>query len=260
MPVTRRGILSTVSSVYDPLGFVAPVILEGKIILQSLCKDVSGWDDPIPNDLRMRWLKWRDEIFCIENLRVRRCFKKPDFGKVKLVEYHHFSDASDIAYGQCSYVRLIDVNDGVCCSLIIGKSRVAPLKHVTIPRLELNAAVISARMNSWHHVSSSYNPSDDASRRLSAKDLSSDCRWINGPEFLRMKGVYCPPNVVFEPNETVVTELQQEMRKSTVFKTQTSVMLDQVNIGIDRLCVFSSWFRATRAVANCIRYIGKLKH
>ena len=146
-PLTRRGILSTVSSVYDPLGFLAPLILTGKAILEDLCRGKVEWDDPIPENVRSRWLKWRDELHHLEDLSVRRCFKPEGFGTVMSTQLHHFSDASTTGYGQCSYVRLVDDKGQIHCSLIMGKARVAPLKMVTIPRLELTAAVVSVRIS-----------------------------------------------------------------------------------------------------------------
>lgn len=146
-PLTRRGILSTVSSVYDPLGFLAPLILTGKGLLQDLCRGKVEWDDPIPENIRSRWLKWRDELRHLEDLSVRRCFKPEGFGTVISTQLHHFSDASTTGYGQCSYVRLVDDKGQIHCSLIMGKARVAPLKMVTIPRLELTAAVVSVRVS-----------------------------------------------------------------------------------------------------------------
>ena len=146
-PLTRRGILSMVSSVYDPLGFLAPLLLVGKGLLQDLCRGKVAWDDPIPENVRSRWLKWRDELHHLEDFSVRRCFKPEGFGTVMSTQFHHFSDASTIGYGQCSYIRLVDDKGQVHCSLITGKARVAPLKMVTIPRLELTAAVVSVRVS-----------------------------------------------------------------------------------------------------------------
>ena len=102
-PPTRRGSLSTVSSVFDPLGLVAPFILGGKQILQDLCRDGVGWDDEVPDKLRSEWEKWRAELTALEKLRVARCHKPQDFEEVKNVELHHFSDACQKGYGQCSY-------------------------------------------------------------------------------------------------------------------------------------------------------------
>ena len=146
-PLTRRGVLSTISSVYDPLGFVAPCLLVGKQILQSLCRTEAGWDDPLPDALRTRWEQWRSDLLHLEKLKVQRCFHPTDFGEVQTIELHHFSDASNVGYAQCSYVRLSDNQGRVHCSLVMGKCRVCPLKVVTIPRLELNAAVVSVRVS-----------------------------------------------------------------------------------------------------------------
>ena len=146
-PLTRRGVLETISSIYDPLGFVAPVLLAGKRILQTLCKDNADWDDPLPETLKAEWERWRADIHSLENMKVERCFKPEDFGQVKTAELHHFSDASCEGYGQCSYLRLVDDNDKIHCSLVMGKSGVVPLKQVSIPRLELTAAVVSIKVS-----------------------------------------------------------------------------------------------------------------
>ena len=81
------------------------------------------------------------------NMKVERCYKPESFGDVKKTELHHFSDASCEGYGQCSYIRLVDDSDRIHCSLVVGKSRVAPLKQVSIPRLELTAAVVSVKVS-----------------------------------------------------------------------------------------------------------------
>ena len=72
---------------------------------------------------------------------------KPNyFGKVVNVSLHHFSDASELGYGQCSYIKMVNKTDRVCCILLLRKSRVVPKKFISIPRLELNAAVLSPKM------------------------------------------------------------------------------------------------------------------
>jgi len=145
-PLTRRGILSTVSSVFDPLGLIAPVILRGKQILQELCQNNVDWDEPVPETQRVMWEKWRLELPELASLKIERCFTPTGFGKVDRIELHHFSDASMKGYGQCSYVRLVN-GDRIHCSLAMAKARVAPLKPTTVPRLELQAAVTSAQIS-----------------------------------------------------------------------------------------------------------------
>ncbi|KAK3742217.1 hypothetical protein QZH41_000664 [Actinostola sp. cb2023] len=155
-PCTRRGILSTVSSVFDPIGFVAPLMLEGKSILQELCRQDLDWDDPIPEDVKAKWEKWRKELVQLTSFPIPRCFKPKDFGRIVNTELHHFSDASTKGYGQCSYLRLVNENQRIHCAFVTGKSRVTPLKPVTIPRLELTAAVCSARISQQLHQELEY--------------------------------------------------------------------------------------------------------
>ena len=127
--------MSVICSVYDPLGFVSPCILPAKAIQQDLCLKGLGWDDPIPETSRQQWEAWLTDLTNLEQ------FKPPDFNDIQRRELHHFSDASSQGYGAVSYLRQIDVNGGVHCSLVMAKSRLAPLKTVTIPRMELSAAV-----------------------------------------------------------------------------------------------------------------------
>ena len=105
--------------------------------------------NPLCDELRPRWERWRSELRTLESLRIPRCFKPEGFGQIKTVELHHFSDASLSGYGQCSYLRLISESDQTHCSLVSGKARVTPLKPVTIPRLELTAAVVSVKISQW---------------------------------------------------------------------------------------------------------------
>ena len=80
-PLTRRGILSTVSSIFDPIGFIAPVLLEGKKILQELCRSGSSWDDPVPESLISRWFRWRSEMGQLGRIEIKRCVNTTGFGK-----------------------------------------------------------------------------------------------------------------------------------------------------------------------------------
>lgn len=148
-PLTRRGILSAVSSLYDLLGFIAPVILAGKQILQQMCADHADWDDPLTDPLRERWQQWRASLDSLSSLRINRCVKPEGFGSVKSVQLHHFSDASTYGYGQCSYLRFVNQDGQVACSFIMGKARVVLLRPMTIPRLELTAALMSVKVSTF---------------------------------------------------------------------------------------------------------------
>ena len=145
-PFTRRGLLSIVASLFDPLGLVAPVTLSAKQLLQRLCKEKMGWDDPMSKSDVDNLRAWLESLSFLAKLKIPRCFKPSNFGGVTEAELHLFSDASLFGYGACCYLRLLDESGTITVSLVMGKSRLAPIKPVTIPRLELSAAVLSCRL------------------------------------------------------------------------------------------------------------------
>ena len=144
VPLTRRGILSAVSSIYDPLGMLAPFVLKGKQILQALCKSEIGWDDEIPQEYAIEWNKWCEQLQQMSrSIAVDRCMKSTI--NATHVEVHIFSDASSTGYGAVAYLRYSNT-DQVHCAFLFGKSRIAPHKTTTIPRMELTAASVAARV------------------------------------------------------------------------------------------------------------------
>ena len=145
-PLTRRGILASVSSVYDPLGFGAPFVLPAKRLLQQICSERKSWDDEISPEQRHVWEKWRQSLHQLQEINIQRCIVPSDFGDISEVSFHHFSDASTSGYGQVSYTRLVNQDGRIHCSFMIGKARVAPLKPTTVPRLELTAATTSTKV------------------------------------------------------------------------------------------------------------------
>ncbi|XP_048250607.1 uncharacterized protein LOC125378709 [Haliotis rufescens] len=144
---TRRGILSLSSSAYDPFGLTAPYVLIPKCILQELCKNGASWDEEISGKLLDRWNEWISQLYLLDSLKMDRCYKVKWLKAVSSCELHHFADASETGYGMVTYMRLIDEDGNIQCSFVIGKARVAPLKRITIPRMELTAATALVRMN-----------------------------------------------------------------------------------------------------------------
>ena len=146
---TRRGLLSIVSSMYDPLGFTAPFVLPAKILLQDLCKGRLQWDDLIEPSHLQRWNTWIQELPKLEQLRVPRCMKPQSWNKANSgsCQLHTFADASQSGYGAVSYLRFSDEEGNIHCSFVMAKSRVVPLKAITVPRLELSAAVVASRLD-----------------------------------------------------------------------------------------------------------------
>ena len=146
-PATRRGILSVVSSLFDPLGLVSPFIFPAKRLLQELCRKNVGWDDRVPEPELRSWQAWCEDHIKLQNIRIDRCIKPHDFEGPATLQLHHFCDASQDGYGTASYVRAVDAQGRVSCRLLMAKSRLAPMKPMTIPRLELQAATLAVKMD-----------------------------------------------------------------------------------------------------------------
>ena len=141
---TRRTLLGVVASIFDPIGFLAPFTLIGKRILQSLCKKGISWDENVPDDKKNSLEEWMKDFKQISKIKIQRCLVSTS-SKDAVFELHHFADASCEGYGAVTYLRV--VTDTAHCVLVMAKSRVAPLSIVTIPRLELTAAVLAVKLS-----------------------------------------------------------------------------------------------------------------
>lgn len=143
-PVTKRSILSDISRLFDPFGWLSPVIITAKIFIQKLWLCKKDWDDELPLDLVNQWTKYRDDLNNLQTIKLPRWLNLHSRNKV--VEIHGFADASTTAYAAVIYLRIITEKNEVKINLIAAKTKVAPLKQISVPRLELCAAVLLARL------------------------------------------------------------------------------------------------------------------
>jgi len=141
--VTKRTILSFISKIFDPLGLLSPLTIRTKLLIQKLWQLKVDWDESIPNHLYSEWQILRGEISQVGLMQIPRHVLVPC---PKIIEIHGFSDASEKAYACCIYMRSINSDNIIESRLICAKSRVSPLKSVTLPRLELLGAVLLARL------------------------------------------------------------------------------------------------------------------
>ncbi|XP_028167833.1 uncharacterized protein LOC114358151 [Ostrinia furnacalis] len=143
-PVTKRKVISDIARLYDPLGWIAPAITMAKIFIQRLWLSGIEWDDELPSSLLDDWIKFRNDLSQLTVVRMPRWvnLSKSD----QCVELHGFSDASNVAYAAVVYIRIIDQDGMIYVHLITSKTRVAPIKQVSIPRLELCGAVLLAKL------------------------------------------------------------------------------------------------------------------
>lgn len=139
---TKRQILSKIGKMYDPNGYLGPVIITGKIIIQALWRSGLDWDEPIRDDLKRRWSHFNDDLQNIGLISVNRWLGT---GKTTEIQLHGFCDASEKGYGAVVYTRVKSGNQ-FHIEILASKSRVSPLKVLTIPRLELCAANLLASL------------------------------------------------------------------------------------------------------------------
>ncbi|XP_052817984.1 uncharacterized protein LOC128244007 [Mya arenaria] len=144
-PLTRRGVLSTVNSLFDPLGFVAPVVNQGRLLMRDLIQETLDWDKPLLEVNMQQWDNWRRSLTELEQLNIpRMCI--PVLTPPGRQEIHVFSDASEKAISSVAYLRDENAKGVVQVGFVLGKCKVAPQSGHTIPRLELCAAVMAVEI------------------------------------------------------------------------------------------------------------------
>ncbi|XP_055586245.1 uncharacterized protein LOC129738941 [Uranotaenia lowii] len=143
---TKREVLRTLMTVYDPMGLIGNFLIYLKILLQEIWRSGSGWDDEINARLTEKWLTWIETLPNVRQVRIPRCYRTTTSAESSnSIELHIFCDASENGMAAVAYFRF-EEEGKVECALIGSKTRVAPLKFLSIPRLELQAAVVGARL------------------------------------------------------------------------------------------------------------------
>lgn len=142
--ITKRGVLSMIARVFDPLGLVSPVTIKAKVILQDIWKLQLDWDESLPIQLHSEWTQFLRMFSDLNKIIIpRKVISSTGYQRIEL---HGFSDSSLKSYGACVYIRTVYINGRVECNLLCSKNKVAPLKVISIPRLELSAAVLLAQL------------------------------------------------------------------------------------------------------------------
>ncbi|XP_076660916.1 uncharacterized protein LOC143364466, partial [Halictus rubicundus] len=136
---TKRSITSEIAKIYDPLGLLGPVIITAKMLLQRIWTIKVDWDESLPMDIHTEWIRFYNKLPALNNITFPR---RTIIESPRKVELHGFSDASEKAYGACLYLRTTDSRGHTETTLLFAKSKVAPLKTISIPRLELCGALL----------------------------------------------------------------------------------------------------------------------
>ncbi|XP_028982253.1 uncharacterized protein LOC114841439 [Diachasma alloeum] len=143
--ITKRIILSETAQLFDPLGFLAPVVIRAKILLQALWIEKLGWDEPVSQTTAQRWSQFREELTQLSEITIPRWL---GLLTDSVVEVHGFSDASQVAMSAVIYLKVLNKGKSQL-TLVCSKTKVAPLKRLTIPRLELTAALLLAKLTKY---------------------------------------------------------------------------------------------------------------
>ncbi len=146
--LTMRNVYKVLARQYDPLGFIAPYTTRAKLIVQSMWDKPRDWDDPlIPHDLQRAWKEWESELHLLPCISLPRPYAPPHTDQMVISrQVHVFSDASEKAYGSVSYLRTEDDQGRVYLAFMAARSRVAPRRQHSIPRLELCGALTAAQL------------------------------------------------------------------------------------------------------------------
>ncbi|XP_059052312.1 uncharacterized protein LOC131846909 [Achroia grisella] len=227
--LTKRTVLSLIARIYDPCGWISPVVFKAKAFIQRLWMSGLNWDGPLNQSLSDEWLLFVQDLENIKQLSIPRRILPADATSISL---HGFFDASEAGYAAVVYLRTESYSGHCSVHLLISKSKIAPIRtRLTIPMLELKGAVLLTKLihhvticlqkvivldaiyswtdskivlawiktpphllqtfeanrvsqitssdfpSEWHHVPGSINPSDCASRGLSASSLLNHDLW-----------------------------------------------------------------------------------
>jgi len=143
-PVSNKRIILSEIPLFDPLGLLGPTVIIAKLIMQDLWISGIHWDESLPQEIHTRWLRLRSKLIYLNQLNVPRCVKF--HADSQAIQLHGFCDASQRAYGACIYIRTSFGDNDYRSNLLCSKSRVAPIKTISLPRLELSAALVLARL------------------------------------------------------------------------------------------------------------------
>ncbi|KAL0199202.1 hypothetical protein M9458_007742, partial [Cirrhinus mrigala] len=142
---SMRTVYRILASQYDPLGYIIPFTTRAKILVKTLWKKVESWDEPLPADLLSEWQAWEEELPNLQQITLARCYTPACNNTSATIDMHVFCDASEKAYGSVAYLR-VETGEDIQVAFIMARSRVAPKKQLSMPRLELCAALSGAQL------------------------------------------------------------------------------------------------------------------
>ncbi|XP_071964141.1 uncharacterized protein [Antedon mediterranea] len=158
-PFTKRGVLATINSIYDPLGFISPVLVCGRVLFRTIMHLKLDWDDPLPEGMKHKWDAWKESLKKLASLKIQRTYHKSLRKDVINTKVHVYCDASEQAVAAVAFLRTTTIH-GTEVGFLIGKSRISPKQGHTIPRLELCSTVVATELAKIIITELHFPPSD----------------------------------------------------------------------------------------------------
>ena len=293
--ITQRTVLSYVSSVFDPIGLVAPYTVKARLLLKDFWR-ISGqkWDDDLPEEIKKQFLEWHSGLHLLGSLTIPRSYFTEPFDRIEL---HMFGDSSQDVFCAVAFLRArLASSHQTELAFVFGKARVAPMKALAIPKLKLQAALLATRLkeeilkgptvlqwlhsccklavfvvnrtgeilestttDQWHHILSGDNPADTGTRGISSEALK-ESSWVNGPSILRTT------DWPLKPDTRVIDKIRLKgpscdidicLENSSNFVVD---LLTEKNLPFGKWERFNSIVKYKRAVAFLLRWLPSHKH
>ncbi|XP_015435709.1 PREDICTED: uncharacterized protein LOC107191234 [Dufourea novaeangliae] len=272
--IMKKTIFSAVHRVFDPIGFACPAMLCPKLLLQKAWVSGIDWDAEVIEEVKTEFLRWIKELPLLKEVEIPRGMLAEPINEDSL-SIHTFCDASQNAYAAVVFART-EGPLGVGTQLIAAKTRVSPVKKVTIPRLELESQWNTFVWNRvqevrkltepklWRHVPGGMNPADLPSRGSTVKQLIAS-RWWEGPEWLRRPAKDWPSGE-FEINEEDINAERKKISTSSVSCDERAGLSTELTVSqvtserMEQLDwyerYFSTYHKIVRLVGWEVREIG----
>ncbi|XP_075162907.1 uncharacterized protein LOC142235542 [Haematobia irritans] len=273
--MTKRMVLSSIAQLFDPAGWIAPVIIRAKILMQQLWLEEVGWDDNLGPESQSTWNRLVFDFPHINSISIPRWIQ---CCPTDTLEIHGFSDSSQAAYCACVYLRCQTNKSVVFSNLLVAKSKVAPLKplnsinyvtstfdfEISSITLWTDSSIVLGWLSkppwtwetyianrtsqihelvpgsNWRHVPTQDNPADLGTRGCRPQDLTPNSLWFNGPKWLTQ-----PHSTWPKRNPLVAPELGKRVNVQTYHNT---------NDDTDILLRFSPYNRSLRVISYMFRF------
>ncbi|XP_053686345.1 uncharacterized protein LOC128735887 [Sabethes cyaneus] len=294
---TKRQVLRCVMSLFDPLGLLAPFIIHGKVLIQELWRAGTEWDEGVGDEVFEHWNRWIRMIEFVSTVKIPRCyFPRATEATYKNAQLHVFVDASEIAYSCAVYIRTTEGEGAPNCVLVSGKTKVAPLKPMSIPRLELQGCVLGTRLlnfvldnhptpfakrflwtdsttaRSWirsdprrykpfvaHRIGEILETTDVSEWRWVPSKLNpadEATKWGQGPYFNPDSKWFDGPDFLRFSEEA--WPKANDLMESTTEEVRPAVMLHFAFEPVLDFNRFSTWTRLLRTVAYVLRFLSNI--